>query len=174
MKKIELAYIAGIMDADGFFTISKSTYAIRVTKDSKNPTYSERIGIKQVNSEAIQIIYDNFGGYFRIEKPSTVNGKPLYAVELRNIKANTFLNAIYPYLKIKKKQADILIQLRQSLSEGKKQKIKIMQKDRWGNMREFTKYTVSKKQVEFRESLINQLNQINDIRQYKFSLVKKY
>jgi len=63
MTKLELAYLAGIMDADGYFTIKKSTYGMRVIKNCKNPCYFERTGIKQVQREAIDLIHNNFGGY---------------------------------------------------------------------------------------------------------------
>lgn len=169
MKRIELAYLAGIMDADGFFTIKRSTYSIRVRKDSKNPIFYERIGIKQVTQEAIKIIHDNFGGCYRIEKPQQPNRKPLFIVELTNLKANNFINAIYPYLRIKKKQATILLNLRKSLKEGKLKKTKSMHKNRWGNITEFTRYSVSENQINYRESLITQLDGLNDIRLIKYS-----
>lgn len=173
MKKTLIAYLAGIMDADGYFTIRKQTYQIRIRKDSNNPTYSERIGIKQTCPTIVKLIHDYFGGYFRTEKPSAPNGKLLYALDIKNRKANEFLKIIYPYLVIKKKQADILFKLRASINEGKKYKHKTLQKDRWGKLKEFTKYSLSKEQVEFRESLINELNNLNDIRTCKFDRMIK-
>ena len=74
MDKTLLAYLAGVMDSDGYFTIKRSTYNIRKLKDSKNPTYSERIGLKQVHPFAVHTIHRLFGGYYHIQKPSTKNG----------------------------------------------------------------------------------------------------
>ena len=125
MKKIDIAYLAGVMDSDGYFTIKKSTYNIRRFKDSKNPQYSEKCGIKQVQPQAVKFIYENFGGYYRIEKPSSKNGKPLNSISLTNRKAHIFIKTIYPYLRIKKSQAQILLKLRQSLNKGKTEKTRL-------------------------------------------------
>lgn len=152
------------MDSDGFFTIKRGTYGVRVIKDAKNPTYSERVGLKQTAKEAVGIIYKLFGGYYRIEKPSTKNGKPLHAIELRNKKAHNFIKQIYPYLRIKKRQAEILLKLRESIENSKKKPVESFHKDRWGNITKFTRYSVSDEALEFRESLIQELKKLNDSR----------
>ena len=159
-----LAYIAGIMDADGYFTIKRDTYRTRVIKDRENPTYYERVGIKQTSKEAIELIYKYFGGYYHIEKSSAKNGKPLYAVELRNLKAHNFIKAIYPYLRIKKKQAEILLKLRESIRRGKTKRKKTMQRTRWGNYAVFTRYAVDDDEIEYRERLISEIKKLNDSR----------
>jgi len=168
MKKIDIAYIAGVMDSDGYFTIKKSTYNMRKFKDRKNPQYSEKCGIKQVQSQAVKFIYENFGGYYRIEKPSSENGKPLYAVQLMNKKAHTFIKIIYPYLRIKKSQAQILLKLRQSLDKGKTEKGISYHKDRWGNTTRFIRYRVSPEEIQYRETLIKEIKSLNDTRPWSY------
>ena len=115
MNKLLLAYLAGVMDSDGYFTIRRSTYNIRKIGDSKNPHYCERVGIKQVQSEATDIIHKLFGGSYRLDKPNAKNGKPLYDVQLTNLQAHRFVKAIYPFLRLKRKQARILL-LRRAFS----------------------------------------------------------
>lgn len=156
MNKITLSYLAGVMDSDGYFSIRRSTYSIRKTKESKNPLYFERIGIKQTQPEVINLIYDLFGGYKNCQKPNTKNGKLLYAIQLTNLKANKFIQAIYPFLILKKKQAKILLNLRNSLSEGKKGKTTS------------GKSCISKKQLDFRENLRQEIFFLNDHRVDKF------
>lgn len=169
MKKIDLAYLAGVMDSDGYFTIRKSTYQIRVTKDSKNPVYFEKCGIKQVQPEAVKLIYENFGGYYHVEKPSAKKGKPLHSVSLSNLKANAFIKAIYPYLRIKKKQADILLSLRRSLKEGKKGRgEKFSQKSRWGTQMMTQRTAVSPEQISYRETLVKSIKSLNDTRHWSY------
>jgi len=156
MKDTMLAWIAGIMDADGFFTIKRNTYSMRIRKDSSNPSYQERVGIKQVQPEAIKIIHKYFGGYYRIEKPSAKNGKPLHCVGLSCKKAVVFIEAIFPYLIIKRKQAKILLLLRKYIDEGRK-----------GYSKKTNRSCISNAQIRQRENLIKRLNQINDIRSIK-------
>lgn len=168
MKKTDIAYIAGVMDSDGYFTIKKSTYGMRRFKDRRNPDYSEKCGIKQVQPQAIKLIYENFGGYYRIEKSSSKNGKPLNSITLQNRKADTFIKTILPYLRIKKRQAQILLKLRQSINKGKTEKGISYHKDRWGNITRFIRYRVSSKEIQYRENLIKEVKSLNDIRPWSY------
>lgn len=77
MRKIDLAYCAGVVDSDGTIGIKKSTYSMRVIKDSTQATYSERVCVKQVEGSAVDMLYSMFGGYRFTEKSSTQKGKPL-------------------------------------------------------------------------------------------------
>jgi hypothetical protein len=167
MKNITLAYLAGVMDSDGFFTIKRNTQSMRKHKDSKNPTYQERVGLKQVQPEAVELIYSLFGGYRSIQKPSAKNGKPLHSIGLSCKKAVVFIEAVLPYLLLKKKQAQILIELRKSIEQGKKGTHQSIGKTRWGTSAEFKRPCVSQEQINFRENLIKQLNGLNDIRAIK-------
>lgn len=156
------------MDADGYFTIKRGTYGIRKLHTSKNPTYTERVGIKQVQPQAIKLIYQNFGGYYHIEKPSAKNGKSLHSLQLGNQKAHTFIKTIYPFLRLKKRQAKILLQLRESLKEGKEAKGEWgTQKSRWGTMMRTRKARVSERQIIHRENFIKQIKKLNDSRNDK-------
>jgi hypothetical protein len=168
MRKIELAYLAGVMDSDGYFTIHHNTRNIRIIKDSKNPTHSEKCGIKQTQPQAIKLIHKNFGGYYRIEKSTAEKGKPLHSLSLTNQKAYKFIKAIYPFLRIKKAQVKILFRLRKSLNEGRKRQIIVYHKNRWGVIKPFKMYVLSKKQIDFRNSLIREIKSLNDIRPNSF------
>lgn len=168
MKQTDIAYIAGVMDSDGYFTIRKSTYHKRIIKDSKNAHYFEKCGIKQVQPYAVQFIHKHFGGYYSIEKPNCKNGKPLYSVQLTNKIANKFIIIILPYLHIKRKQAQILIKLRKSISKGKTKKGFSYRKNRWGKITKFITYSVSEKEIKYKENLITQVKSLNDIRPHSY------
>lgn len=152
MNKIILSYLAGVIDSDGYLSIKRSTYNIRKMGDSNNPHYFERIGLKQTQPEVVNIIFNLFDGYKNIQKPNTKNGKSLYGIQLTNLKAHKFLKAIYPYLILKKKQAKILLNLRKSLSEKR------------GGIGNKGKRCVSKKQIDFREKLRQEVFSLNDHR----------
>lgn len=169
MKKIDLAYLAGAMDSDGWFSIKRSTYAMRVRGDADNPIFFERCGIKQVQPDVVKMIHDNFGGYFRIDKPTAKNGKPLYAIQLTNKKAYEFTKAILPFLRIKKSQAEILVRLRKSIKEGKTDRSeKITQKSRWGKPMVTVRVKVSDDQIALRESLFKEIKSLNDSRSHSY------
>lgn len=112
MNETTKAYLAGILDADGYFTIKRSTYHQRVRSDATNPVFSERIGIKQVTPDALNLLQECFGGSVRIEKPSAKRGKPLYSWIVSDKIAATVAKTLLPYLRIKKRQAQLLLDLR--------------------------------------------------------------
>lgn len=164
MNKFELAYLAGVMDSDGCFTMKRNTYSVRILKDSKSPSYNERVCIKQTAPEAIDLIHQLFGGYKSIQKPNVKNGKPLYSLEIRHQKAHEFIKAVYPYLRIKKRQAEILLELRVHLNKGRTGKVKTMQRTPHGTMAEFTRYVVSEEQISIREKMFDEIRSLNDAR----------
>lgn len=121
MNDTDFAYLAGAMDADGYFTMKKSTYQIRVTKESKNPTYSESVGLRQVTPQVPYFLKETFGGTVAISKGYTDNSKPLYNYRATDKVASSLCNALLPYLRIKKRQVEILIELRESKDSRYKQ-----------------------------------------------------
>jgi hypothetical protein len=159
-----LAYLAGAMDSDGYFTIKRSTYGVRYLKDSKSPTYSEKCGIKQVTPDIIDLIHYYFGGSRRIDKPNCKAGKLLYVSELTHSGAVRFIEAILPYLRIKKRQALIVLKLTESKKQGKLATTVTVHNCRWNKDVAFTKRIVSPEQVEYRESLISEIKSLNDSR----------
>ena len=68
MNSLIFAYIAGALDSDGYFTIRKSTYGMRVTKDCVNPVYSASVGIRQVTPQVPELMKEMFGGTICIQK----------------------------------------------------------------------------------------------------------
>ena len=134
MNETTKAYLAGILDADGYFTIKRSTYHMRVRGDSSVPVFSEKVGMKQVVPIAIDLLHEYFGGYKRIEKPSAKNGKPLHAWSVTDKKACNLVRTLLPYLRIKRKQAELLIELRKSKEVKRIQDGTFDMTNRWGTV----------------------------------------
>lgn len=110
------AYLAGAIDSDGSIGIRRSTYAVRVSGDSRQPTYSERVCLKQVTPEIPQLLKATFGGSLMVQRPSTTKGRPLHYWEATNAVAADALDALLPYLRIKRAQAENCLALRASKS----------------------------------------------------------
>lgn len=124
MKNTDIAYLAGIIDADGTIGIKRITYAMRVTKDATQPTYSERVHIRQVDREALELLAAVFGGNIGIEDPSAKRGKSLFRWGCTDLKANHCIKVLRPYLRVKRKQADNCIALRVVKEKSKKIRVK--------------------------------------------------
>jgi hypothetical protein len=112
MDKETLAYLAGVIDSDGSISVRRSTYAQRVRGDSGGPVYSERVTVKQVTPEAVDLLHATFGGYRFTAAPSAERGRPLHGWEVTNVKAADTLSALLPYLRIKRAQAENCLRLR--------------------------------------------------------------
>lgn len=123
MDQAILAYCAGIIDADGTIGIKRNTYSMRVVGDSKQPTYSERVCVKQVEPQAVDLLHTSFGGYRFVAKPTAAQGKALQGWQVTDLKAHAFLVAVRPFLRIKHRQADNCINLRIIKNASKKERV---------------------------------------------------
>jgi len=116
-RQTDLAYVAGILDADGCFMISKHN---RKTPSERKffsqlqraPTYLPCVKIAMIEEEAIKFITEDlkFGAYHvdRARK-DRVNSKPIFHWYLRSAKnVLPFLKEIIPYLRVKKNRAEFL------------------------------------------------------------------
>lgn len=112
------AYIAGVMDSDGCFMITKHNR--KTTRknhphnvDGWSPVYLASVKISQVEPEAIDLVHKELGyGTVTIigARPSRPNSKPLIQWGIRKRKdLIPFLENILPYLRIKKNRAEFLL-----------------------------------------------------------------
>ncbi len=114
-----LAYLAGAMDSDGHFSIKRQTYAMRVRGDAGNPVFQEVCGLKQVTPQIPALLKETFGGYLGQQGASTKNGKPLWSWQATDRNAAQCAKALFPYLCVKRQQADLLLQLRDTKSDNR-------------------------------------------------------
>lgn len=112
VTEAELAYCAGVVDSDGSIGVKRSTYGMRVRGDATQPTYSERIKVKQVEPEAVTLLHRIFGGSYRVEKTSLKSGRAFYAWQVTDKQASIVCAALMPFLRIKKAQAENVLALR--------------------------------------------------------------
>ena len=118
-----LGYCAGVIDSDGYIGVKRSTYGMRVLKDRSQPVFSERVAVKQVQREAVDLLRDLFGGCLYLGKPQCKNGKPLWCWQVTDLKALLCLTAVLPHLRIKKAQAENCLALRGLKEQSKLAKV---------------------------------------------------
>jgi|TARA_Y100000310_G_scaffold217232_1_gene218293 hypothetical protein len=103
MTDTDLAYLAGLIDGEGYIGIKKiKPYRCQ---GRTTPGYTPRIQVRMVDSPGIQFLAETLGGWTYTEKPSANNGRPLECFQASDRKAEAILKAVYPYLRIKKEQA---------------------------------------------------------------------
>lgn len=108
-QAVQLAYMAGIMDGEGTIRIDKMKPSKK--RKTKNPCYSVHISLGMVEAVMPQLFRETFGvGSRRVE---CVEGKrPVHRWHVRgNHCARIVIDALMPYLILKKRQADIALEL---------------------------------------------------------------
>jgi len=116
-KEVRIAYVAGVMDSDGWFTIHRS-----LNKEGHvNPTYSPSVGLNQSRKEAIEFFISLYGGKMGvIDFSNTTNRfsrKPLYVWKISKTKMLPFLTDIRSYLQIKGKDCELITKLRKHIDK---------------------------------------------------------
>lgn len=109
-KNTDLAYIAGIIDGEGYIGVYGGTTTPHVLT----------VGIKMCDPEAIGVIVDTFGG-----ASSGYENELAYVFRwiVANRRAYDFLKAIRPFLRVKAEQADWAIEYYEETYRGKGTKL---------------------------------------------------
>ena len=99
-RQTDWAYIAGILDADGCFMISK------FNRKRFSPTYLPAIKIAMIEEEAVKFLSQEMQcGKYHLDRAreSRPNSKPIFHWYMRSKKEIVpFLIEVIPYLKVKK------------------------------------------------------------------------
>jgi len=153
---LTLAYLAGVMDSDGSFGMRRTTYGMR-KRGEQTPVYSERVKLAQVVPVVPLMLKEIFCGHFCITKPYAKKGQPLYRWEGTQKVAARCIKALYPYLRIKKRQAEILIKLRENKNAQKP--------SRWRTDSD------RERLLAYWEDLFQEIRKLNDIRSRRAKLI---
>ena len=113
MKKIEAAYIAGLMDGEGCFYIERF-------KTARSPIgfqYRVIATITMCDKHTIEYVCKITGKNYRMRKLSS--GRTAYTIDYRNGVAGDLLKEILPYLQNKKEQAKICLHFNKAVAAGR-------------------------------------------------------
>ena len=142
-----LAYLAGLIDGEGYIGIKKTDNR----KDCVNAQYHERIQIRMINEKAIKLFKQTFGGsYYHESIHSMYSKKPLYCYQASDKIAADIIQKLIPFLIIKKPQAHLVLELRKSKNDPESRK-------RGSPAKRVMKPEI----IKFREKLYNQIKLIH-------------
>ena len=109
-KKALIAYAAGIIDGEGCITISIKSN--KKKHPTYNPSYVPRIVVGNLNGHILDLMFGLFGGSIRTRCNKYENGYLTEMVwEISSEKASRTAQQVYPFLRSKRTQAEILIRL---------------------------------------------------------------
>lgn len=117
MDETSAAYLAGIIDGEGHVAIAKR----RPNKRSgeKSPGYLNTLRVGSTDPRLLEwILAKTKCGSIHQEKLRP-NCKPFYIWGVSSIEAERVLRIVYPYLVIKKEQAELVFQLRATIDYNK-------------------------------------------------------
>jgi hypothetical protein len=106
MNETELAYIAGFIDGEGCLHIGKT----KPRQHAKSNVYFALITITNTNPIVPRWIQSIYGGHLQ-KVSGNEKSKDSYTLHLRPKATYQLLKQIYPYLKLKRLQADNLFRL---------------------------------------------------------------
>jgi len=124
-RQAHLMYGAGILDADGCFMITKhnrKTPSKRkfINKEVRSPVYLPCVKIAMIELEGIQCFSEDLKyGKVHLDgvRKDRPNSKPIYQWYLRSSKnVLPLLEEIIPYLRVKKKRAQFLLEFCKKVS----------------------------------------------------------
>lgn len=102
-EDVKMAYIAGILDGDGSFSLLKE-------KRANGFKYSPCIQLSNVFEGMIDLLYQTFGGSKKIKSPQGHAKKIQYVWNVRGFQScKNVIEKVIPYIVLKKKQANLLL-----------------------------------------------------------------
>jgi len=116
MKKIDLAYIAGIFDGEGYISFVRRYR--RVTLEGKRQstdiptTYYLRCGVTNTVKWLPEWLKFVFGGRVYQQYKANPHQKDCYVWSTVSNQALAFLEIIMPYLKLKRAEAELALRIR--------------------------------------------------------------
>ena len=105
VTKSELNYYAGFFDGEGCIMIKK--------KHSRRPYHTLDIAISLTNLNTLEDFKRAFGGAIYGAYKSKANYKDKWSWMIGGNKALAFLKAIYPYLRLKSREAELGIEFQE-------------------------------------------------------------
>ncbi len=115
IKTEDAAYIAGIVDGEGYIRISRAS--------NRRNTYVGRIGITNCDLQLLTWVLSMFGGNIHSKKCYSSRHSKSYEWAIhRKCDIRFLIEAILPYLRIKRRQAELMLDF---LGEPKMQRLKV-------------------------------------------------
>lgn len=112
MNRTTLAYCAGVIDSDGCISIKR-----RRTKNGW--TYTGVIQVRQAEKQAVTLCHQIFGGNLRLDPPAKETRRPMHCWQITHRGTVRAIHAILPYLKIKRPQAELILQFAKCMTDAR-------------------------------------------------------
>jgi len=155
MIKTEIAYLAGLLDGEGYIGIKRSKpYKPNHEVSVK---YSCRVQVRMVEPHGIELLCKLFNGHSYKEKAHCNNGRPLYCYQASDRIAANILKTVLPYLRVKKIQAQKVLELAELKKETSKHRTKLVG---YRNMKHWTGKIIQMPNLAYSDEFIGQMESL--------------
>lgn len=114
--RVLLPYAAGIVDGEGSLNIIHNK-----ARSWSNPQYQSTLSVSMTHKGVIELLHSTFGGTLRMEKAHP-RWKQQWTWYLGGAKLAEFLNQVLPYLVVRKRHAELILEMeatKQRTADGK-------------------------------------------------------
>lgn len=122
-KATDVAYVAGIIDGEGCIRVKK-TKPYRC-QGRATPGYDASVQVKMVDRGAVEFVCKTIGGWVYLQKSGLKSGRDQYTCQATGRQAEDGLRLVLPYLRVKRRQAELVLQLREFKKDSQKHRTKI-------------------------------------------------
>lgn len=114
MRDVDLAYLAGVIDSDGYISAANSTHKGR-------RYFGAAVGIAGTRRDPHDLAAGFFGGSVRIYYPKDgrAHHRPQYQWQRYGRSAVPVISAVLPYLRVKAEQARLALELQETVDEAR-------------------------------------------------------
>ena len=148
MNREDLIWCAGIIDADGSIYITKLSPGPR----RKRTTYVGKIYVGNTSKKMVDEFREIFGGSVTLDSRKDLpNSKPFWHWNAGPKLSREILKAVLPFLKIKNRQAEIILEFSKFSKLSKKRAVK---RDSLGR--------VTGSSVEYNSEILKQMEELYD------------
>jgi hypothetical protein len=110
MEPTVLAYLAGVIDSDGYISTQRSLHSGRLYS-------AARVGIAGTRRQPHDLAASLFGGSVSRYEPKDPRHRAQYQWSRSGVGAATVIAAVLPYLRVKRRQAELALQLQEMVLE---------------------------------------------------------
>lgn len=107
VREGDVAYLAGIVDGEGHITVTR----VR-TKGSVNVSHSIRVVVTNTDKALIKWLCEMSDTAMVKKAPAHPTWKTAWNWQITGVNAEAFLRAILPWLRVKRRQAELCLELR--------------------------------------------------------------
>ena len=122
LHKEDAIYIVGLFDGEGSINLSKLS---RLQEHGKTPTYLLRARVRMTDEAIVRWLLATIGGRFYSYQASKGNRKPCFEWNVAGRNVMDFLSQIFPYLRVKRLQAEVAFAYGSTLNKIEGWKLKL-------------------------------------------------